>query len=575
MSYLNLTHVFVCFQIESSSPLEKSHYLKKHYQLFCSGCTRRGHLVHTCRLSLPFSGFPINSPYVHQYRPVYGPIIDTESFRNQQNRQCSKTFQQDSTIYSVTLPNKNDRNKRQSKSPTRHESHINKKKIVFPGTPEVQRNTKSPLSTAHQRKNSPSKDLYDDGDKIKDTEIITSSAASENKGAEVEKAPDFIPIGSSNHDKKGHMIQDNEVSDTSDVVTSARIYFTNDIVDKLKSNEGEQWLKETMEKFNIILQHTDINSFLSIKGKIVDQESFQAALRDWSKPNLESVNPENNLTSPQGLESDLLSQNIPKNRNNVLRKLSKALESLKEDLGDPEQMYKELHYLQNHHTELLKQKLISPKQLSNNRDNMKKMLKKLNMILLGQAGLADGSKHLNELQSLQNKLIKYRRRNITTELRQEIGQHYRCIFTAMPRNDYGDLLQKYQVARTSKPVFKKKKNINLKKMKKFKGLSQISKSLAKETTELPKKEVAAVIENKSPQARGPLVEKYKNKLVFYHRRLMNARPNDSVLKKTRVELVRKLHSRIASLHRNANTSSKALKKMRKVQKQARVFLNNV
>lgn len=478
------------------------------------------------------------------------------------------------------LSNKNDRYKRQSKSPTLHETHTNKRKTALSGTPEVQRNTKSPLSTAHQRKNSPSKDLHDNGDKIKDTEIITSSEVSENKGAEVEGAPDFIPIGSSNHDKKGHMIQDNEVSDTSDVVTSARVYFTNDLADKLKSKEGEQWLKETIAKCDITLQNFDMNSYLTIKGKVADQETFQTALREWNKPNLDNTETEN--SSPQQSENGVLSSNIPKNRNNALRKLNRAFESLKEDLGDPEQMYKELHYLQNRHSELLKQKVINPKQLSNNTDNMNAMLKKLNMILLGQAGLADGSKHLNELFALQDKLIKYRQKNITTELREEIGEHYHSIFTAKPRNDYGDLLKKYQVVRTSRPVFKKKKKdkafkmINLKKKKKFQIITpQQVKSPPNETAEQPKNEVATAIGNKNPQARQFLVEKTKNKLVFYRWRLMKVRPNDSVLKKTRQELIRKLHSHIASLDKNANTSSKALKKMKKVQNQAQVFLNNV
>lgn len=555
--------------------------MKKHYQLFCSGCTRRGHLVHTCRLSLPFSSLPINSPYVHQYRPVYGPITEPDVFRNQKNRQYTKIFQQDSTVSSATLPNKNDRNKRQSKSPTLHESHMNKRKMISPGIPEVQRNTKSPLSTAHQRKNSPSKDLHDNCDKIKDTEIITSSEVSEDRGAEVQGAPDFIPIGSSNHDKKGQMIQDNEVSDTSDVVTLAKIFFTNDIVDKLKSKEGEQWLNEATTKCNIILQNTDLNSFLSIKGKAADQEAFQMMLRDWSKPNLENTNAGMENSSPQQPENGALCDNIPKKRNHTLRIIGRALKSLNEDLGDPEQMYKELNYLQNRHAELLKQKFIDPKKLSNNRDNIKEMLKKLNMILLGQAGLADGSNHLNELVALQDKLTKYRQKYITYELRQEIGQHYHCIFTAMPRNDYGDLLKKYQVARTSLPVLKKKKKdkafkINLKKKKNFQVVTpQQTKSPAKETTEPPKKEVAAVIERKNPRASRHYFERIKMKLVSYHRRLKKAHPNDSVLKKTRIELVRKLHTHIASLNRNAYTSSKALKKMKKVQEQAQVFLNNV
>lgn len=548
----------------------------------CSGCTRRGHLVHTCRLSLPFSGFPINSPYVHQYRPVYGPITDPDVFRNQKNSQYTRTSLQDSIASSATLPNRNNRNKRQSKSPTLHESHINKRKTAFTATLEVQRNTKSPLSTAHQRKNSESKDLPDNGDKIKDPEIITSPEVSENKGAEVERAPDFIPISSSNHDEKGHIIQDNEVSDTSDVVTSARIYFTDDLADKLKTEAGEQWLKETMTKCNTTLQNTDTNTFLSITGKVADQDAFQTMLRDWNKPNLENANAETEDSSPQQPENGFLSHNVPKNRNNVLRKLSKALESLKDDLGDPEQMYKELNYLQKRHTDLMKQKIINPKQLSNSRDNINEMLKKLNMILLGQAGLADGSTHLNELLALQDKLIKYRQKNISAELRQEIGEHYRCIFTAVARNDYGDLLKKYRVIKMSQRVFKKKKKdntfkVNIMKKKRIPVVNpQQPKSPANETTEPPQQEVAAVIETKSSQLRAHRVAKTKNKLVFYHRRLTDTRPNSSALRKTRLELVRRLHCYIASLHTADSTfRNKTLKKIKIVLRQSEAFLDNV
>lgn len=548
---LFFTYASLSQQIDASLPLVENRQIKKNHQLYCSGCTRRGHLVHTCRLALPFSGLPINSPYVALYRPVY------------KHDEPKHKGTPDTTTTPPPVP----RNKRQSKSPTVHETHVNKKRNMTV-TDIVETTEKQP---ERPRKNSQSKTQTDD----KATEPKTTEPP---KVPTVEPAPDFIPISSTNHDERGQMIQDNEVSDTSDVVTSARIYITNDMIDRLKTPDGETWLKENLQKWNITMPNADITSFLNIKGKVADQEAFQAELREWSKhgSNKENVKSDNEANVTQDSENDqsFFNNNIPKNRNNLLRKLTKALESLKDDLGDPKAIWNELNYLQNRHQQLLKQKVISPKQLNNNRTHINDMLKKLNMVLLGQAGLADGSKHLSELHSLHEKLTNFRQKTISLDLRKEIGEHYHTIFTAIPRNDYAELLKMYYV--TKKQIKIKNNNMQKpqvggKKRKKQKKKAPAqsgptSGNTANETGKYVRKE-QNVHSRESP---GFMAE-----LAACHRKMMQSRPADGLLKKTRVELCRKLHGYIVSLFRKEQIPSKTMKKMRKVHEQARNFLSNV
>uniref|UniRef100_A0A1E1VZ97 Zinc finger CCHC domain-containing protein 7 n=1 Tax=Pectinophora gossypiella TaxID=13191 RepID=A0A1E1VZ97_PECGO len=563
--------------IDVTPILEENRFTKKHYQLFCSGCTRRGHLVHTCRLSLPFSGLPINSPFVNMYRPIYAPVSDTntpdQSYNNQKNKRSFKTFQQESTISSAAItPSRPEHGKRQSKSPTVHETHTNKKRNMCISENTEAQASKSPVRPDHQRKTSQSKEPSENIEEAKERECVTANVPV------TEAAPDFIPISSwstSNHDKKGHVIQDNEVSDTSDVVTSARIYVTSQIIDKLKSTEGEGWLKQMKEKFHVTVENADSNSFLSIKGKVRDQEAFQSAFREWvtEKP---STNADDRDISHQ-TEGDrsFFSNNIPKNRKNVLRKLAKAFKSLKVDLGEPNELFKELNYLKKNHQQLLKQKVINPKQLNNNRDRINLMVKKLNMILVGQAGLAGGFRHLKELQTLQEKLINIQQKTISLDLREEIGEHFQTIFTAAPRHDYVELLNSYNFKPPLLHQYRKL-SLNKCKMKKF-----ITIPFTQKKNQRSIKEAKVSIEKSKPEiiscqspVRKPLVEKTKNKLVFFKNRLMNARPNDTVHRKTRNELVQKLQSYIGSLSNDVNMSSKSIKKMRRVQEQAQLFLNN-
>lgn len=564
--------------ITLDTPLEENRQFKKHYQLFCSGCTRRGHLIHTCRITLPFSGLPINSPYVALYKPVYSQIQENKNFDSNDQQKSKNKNRQDSTS-SANHTSRNEQLKRQSKSPITHD-HQNKKKnlgiLGIPNDNETPQRTKSPASNHLQRKNSQSRDQTPTTNNEPEP-AKTPKKSSENKTAE--KALDFIPISSDNRDKQGQIIQDNEVSDTSEVITSARVYITKEIVDKLKMEDGKMWLNETLKKNKVALEDDNIIFYLSIKGSIGNQEAFQSELREWINlkfPRQERLVSESDadVTLDSINDQSALSNNIPKNRNNVLRKLSKAFDSLKKDLGDPKAMYKELRYLQNRHQQLLNQKVVSPKQLSNNKDNINGMLRKLNMVLLGQAGLADGSKHMSELYSLQEKLTNFRQKNIPTTLRKEIGEHYHCIFAAIPRDDYTDLLGKYYNS-NQRPVVKKKNY----EYKTFKASPKLNKKKSVNTIQYQRNVNTGMqyenYENNSYIPQGHAAQITRNKLIFYHQRLLNSQTNDIVLRKTRSELMKQIHMSIALISKNNQMSSKDLKKMRKIQEQAQLFLTNV
>ncbi|XP_045772443.1 uncharacterized protein LOC123872284 [Maniola jurtina] len=566
--------------INLDMPLTENHQLKKHHQIYCSGCTRRGHLIHNCRVTLPFSGLPINSPYVAVYRPVYSPICNNSlsiNNPNQGNKQYKRNVTQDPNLSSESTP-RNQQLKRHSKSPVNHDTHLNKKKnLGTSGGTEIRQSTKSPINNSNslQKKNSQNKEqpAITNKDTTETNKNAETALAEENEATD--KAPDFIPITSENHDKQGQIIQDNEVSDTSDVVTSARIYIPKEIVEKLKTEEGGTWMKEAIKKNNVTLESDIITFYISIKGTVGNQEAFQTELRDWisTKQNKERAVSESeaDVTQESITDQSLMSNDIPKNRNNVLRKLNKAFETLKTDLGDPKTLYRELVYLQNRHEQLLKGKAISPQKLSNNRSNINGMLRKLNMVLIGQAGLADGSRHLSELHLLHEKLTNFRQKNIPTTLREEIGQHFHYIFTAIPRDDYVELLNKYYFSRPApalktkhnnkvfkSPMVTQKNNINIQHLQR-----SVNNANGDNNRHL------------NTSIATPLMTNAKRKLMFYHRRLLSTKPRDMVLKKTKTELINKINSQITSFEKKSYASKKNFKKMKKVQEQVQLFLSNI
>ncbi|XP_038220790.1 uncharacterized protein LOC119838762 [Zerene cesonia] len=541
--------------IDVTLKLEQNLQTKKHYQHFCSGCTRRGHLVHACRNTLPFSGLPINSPYVFSYNPIY-TNIPNENINPNRN----KNVQPDTTIVVDSPNSRMDRNKRQSKSPVVHETHLNKKRLTSVSeSGDAGRNPKSPLI---HNKNAPQNQVDSAKCIVTNKSSITEES---NKNTNVEAAPDFIPINNSNHNEKGQIIQDNEVSDTSEVITSARIYLTSEMKEALKTEEGKNWLKEAKDRNKITIDFNDADIFVSIMGSVGDQEAFQSELREWTRSkHLDQSHTEVNKSKQYQPQ---LCVDMPRKRITLLKKVTEALESLNRNIGDPNTLFKELKYLQNRHGQLLKTKVVSSAQLDNNRDNMKRMMKKLNMILLGQAGLAGGMEHLSKLYDLQRRLTNLRQNTVSKTLRDEIGQHFHSIFSSLPRDDYADLVNKFYVGHNNTLTYKKKND------KVFRiGPKPQKKSVLFVPRNSDVRDAEETDKN-APKTRK--LQKSLNKLVFYHRRLVNSSPADSKSIRTRHFLVQKLHNNIARLGTLTSISTTAVKKLQRIQDEAQMFLSNV
>ncbi|CAK1540304.1 unnamed protein product [Leptosia nina] len=504
--------------------LEESRQLKKHNQQFCSGCTRRGHLVHSCRTSVPFSALPINSPYVISYAPLY-PCIHNEN--------ANPNTQQDTTISSHTQ--KTPTNKRQSKSPTVHETHQPKRRNILSESKD-ERFNKSP-----HNKNAQNPITTENSDPKP-----TSDTAVEDQST-------------SNVDNKGHMIQDNEVSDTSELIFSARIYLTKEIRQALNSEDGKMWLNNAKEKNHIILEDVNLQKeFLDIKGSMGNQEAFQSELREWTKGKQINDAPSNIKNS----NTDNLND-IPKKKTVLLRKLNSSMDSLKKFLGEPNILYKELMFHQNRRGELLKQKELSNVKLGNNRDNIRGMLKKLNMVLLGQAGLADGLHHLHQLNMLKNQIAQSKNITVSETLRNEIGKHFHCIFSALPRDDYAELVQKYNCIKNSASPFKKKK----------KGPFTVRTKPGTSVTQVNPKRNEVYLE--ISDSKKSLSNRFFKRITLLHRRLMNSQPADPGALKAHKELDTKLRNGIATLQKLDCMSPKTKRKMEKLQNQAQCFLSSV
>lgn len=484
--------------IDNTQPLVENKEMRRNYEQYCSGCARRGHLVHACKYGCSFAGMPLNSPYVAVYRPLY-PI---------------SPMQVGSFATSTTSPQQN------TQSPDR----------------AAKRRSKSPVHTDHDAKRKSVSSVEN-----KQSEVILSAEESEaDRGEGTQEL-------SHNHDKRGHVIQCNQISDTSDAVNTARVYIAKDTINKLKHADGEKWLKTICIKHNVTVTFTEDNQSLSVTGKVADHISFQNELKAWTRSSPRT--PAEGDTH----QSDK-SYNIPKDRDNVLKQLEHAFTSLSQEIGDPKKLFRELTYLQNQHEFLLKQKIINSTQLVHNRNNTNGIIRKLNMVLLGQAGLANGCVHLRKLHSLHERLATWTQKYLSKDIRHEIGRHYHYIFTICPRDDYHMLMNMYYSQRKL-----------IAKQNHFQHI---------QTPMLMKSDIEKAVRLKAPSL-NPAVAKILSISTFTYERLMKTHPSSVGLRKRRLRLLRLLQDQLMLISSEAQVSPKAIKRLRKLRQQSQLLLDNV
>ncbi|KAL4716833.1 hypothetical protein ACJJTC_012644 [Scirpophaga incertulas] len=501
-------------------PIVENNYRKDPSELYCSGCAIRGHLVHECN-SLPFTELYIASPYVVNYHAVYPPGMVPHHLQYPQHPPYPQHQE---------YPQNED-----------YPQHPRDRKRGYPSKKVVLNIDEASQVTNEncQRNNS------------KDNKVPTTT---EQEAAEQEVDP-----LSSNRDNQGRIIQDNEVSDTSGVDTTARIYVTNEVIEKLKTDEGAIWLKEVTGKCGVIVEFE--RAFLNIKGKVADQEVFHEELRDWMKST--DKKPDEAVSGDQKKPEY---HDIPRKKETVLRILKTSLAALDDDLGDPMVLHQELIYLQTKHQDLRKQKVVNPQQLNTNREEINRVTKKLNMILIGKAGLADGSNHVKELHDMLDKLTNCKYNKLGKVIRGMIGQHYHPIFSSNPRSDYPELLNTYV---TPKKIVQKNKN------KKKRNAAKKNATANPDTNN-----EIAVNDSKKRKGSKPPAEIKKlvtiiEQLKSYLSKILKSRPTINAMKLTRDVLLVKMKKQINSLHLHAKLTPTVVNKNRKILQKVESFLNTV
>ncbi|ALC44984.1 CG9715 [Drosophila busckii] len=207
-----------------------------------------------------------------------------------------------------------------------------------------------------------------------------------------------------------------------DLPTEARILMARDQTEYLFSPEGREFLTDSAKQcqVSVRMDFKEYGYVLVIYGVKKQQEQLQLLLMHRHQ-------------QVKNKTKEFTSQLPPKRVDVLIRFIRDGIASLqKASLGKPHDHYQRIKQLEQQNTKHSYKLAASKRRL-------------LNMILLGQAGLGNGTMHLDKLLLILGKLIEeYPAVEVATPaLRQEIDDHWRVIFTAYPHENYDELLFDY------------------------------------------------------------------------------------------------------------------------------------
>ncbi|KAH8342895.1 hypothetical protein KR059_001380, partial [Drosophila kikkawai] len=277
---------------------------------------------------------------------------------------------------------------------------------------------------------------------------VPSSTTTEDKGETLPSnhplanLPDVIPLG-------GSLDDDFEVSSNSqgismcvntssgstnnkqqraddpeelrDIPSEGKIIMARDQSEYLFSPEGRTFLADTAKQcqVSVRMDFKDYGYVLVIYGLKEHQENLQLKLlRRHQEVKRKTI--------------EFQSQKPPKRIDVLIRFLRDGINSLASNLGNAKSHYLRIKELEDMNTK-------------NGYKMAEKKRRQLNMILVGQAGLLNGNTHLDQLVVLLRRLVDdfSPDENATPELRNEIEEHWRMIFTAYPHPNYDSLINSY------------------------------------------------------------------------------------------------------------------------------------
>ncbi|XP_037813498.1 uncharacterized protein LOC119604757 [Lucilia sericata] len=282
---------------------------------------------------------------------------------------------------------------------------------------------------------------------------VQVAADSRPKPREMEALPDFIPLIDSTEDPKEQSDNENdnttvgisrrfvaaETDDEMDEVEEqrrrtlsplpelpceAKIYLTHMHSKYLLSPIGNGFLVKTSRahKLKARLDFTSVGHVLVIFGLPSNQDKFQRELLMKYR----ELEDENNQKQVQS------NINVPKRTDVLIRFLRDNITQLLTNLGNVNQLLKRLQFLE-------RQQSKSGYKLA------EKVRRSLNMILVGQAGLQDGTMHLDKLLvSLKTLMNDFNSEDVTPpQLRSEITDHWKMIFSPYRHDNYQQLVNAY------------------------------------------------------------------------------------------------------------------------------------
>ncbi|EDW94788.2 uncharacterized protein LOC6534398 [Drosophila yakuba] len=206
-----------------------------------------------------------------------------------------------------------------------------------------------------------------------------------------------------------------------DIPSEGKIIMARDQSEYLFSPEGRNFLAAAAKQcqVSVRMDFKDYGYVLVIYGLKKHQEELQLKLlRRNQEVKRKSI--------------DFQSQKPPKRIDVLIRFIRDGINSLNTNLGNAKSHYMRIKELEEMNTK-------------NGFKMAEKKRRQLNMILVGQAGLLNGKTHLDQLVVLLRRLIDNFSpdENATAQMRNEIEDHWRMIFTAYPHPNYDALLNSY------------------------------------------------------------------------------------------------------------------------------------
>ncbi|XP_037938517.1 uncharacterized protein LOC119671775 [Teleopsis dalmanni] len=280
--------------------------------------------------------------------------------------------------------------------------------------------------------------------------LNTSSTNGQKKSLQMESSPDFISFNTPTTTKHNQsekflppsgLLKMNRYFSISNTPTStpntpeiafeeerpteAMICIPKELVKYFESTDGCNFLEEKSKIYDtrVNIRNSSAGKMLYIFGLSANQKSFHNDILDkFSEVELNNEMNKRTENMPK----------VPKRIDVLIRFLREHINQLLQKLGNVNDLLNRMNYHEN-----LRSK--------NGYKMAEKERRLLNMILIGQAGLENGTHHLDKLIFILKQLLNDFNgdQNVPNGLRYEIDEHWKFIFTSYRHNDYKHLVRQY------------------------------------------------------------------------------------------------------------------------------------